>query len=214
MTKAIFFDFDGTLADTAPGIVVTMKETFRELKLEAPSDEAIRQTIGLPLLEGIKILTGFDGPDADNAAALYRSLFPRCELTHISVFPNVVKTLEMLFGKGIRMAVCTSRGSDSLDSIMERHSLNKYFETRTTASDNLPPKPDPGMVLALLERIELDPRDVIVVGDTTFDIRMGQGAKCRTCAVTYGNHSRQQLLAVSPTYIIDDFSQLPGIILQ
>ena len=64
------------------------------------------------------------------------------------------------------------------------------------------------MVLALLRRMRLDAEDVLVVGDTTFDIEMGNAAGCDTCAVTYGNHTPDQLRDAKPTYITGNFRDL------
>ena len=206
--KGILFDFDGTLADTAPGIVLTMRRAFAAEGLPLPDEPAVRQTIGLPLQESIRLLGGLDDAGAARTAATYRRFFPECELTHITIFPEVADTLRELTSRGIRMAICTSRGRDSLESILGIHGLLGCFETFITATDNLPSKPAPDMVLALLDRMHLRAADALVVGDTTFDIEMGARAGCRTCAVTYGNHSPAQLLSASPDFTISHFSAL------
>lgn len=206
--KAILFDFDGTLADTAPGIVLTMRRAFREEGLPEPSEAAVRQTIGLPLQESIRLLGGLDDAGAARTAATYRRFFPECELTHITIFPEVAETLRELVGRGLRLAICTSRGRDSLEDILRIHGLLDCFETFVTASDALPSKPAPDMVLTLLARLGISAPEALVVGDTTFDIEMGARAGCPTCAVTYGNHSADQLASACPTFTISRFSAL------
>ena len=208
MIKAVLFDFDGTLADTAPGIVLTMQETFRAMGCPVPDEEAIRQTIGLPLVDCIRILGNISVEEAEKGVEVYRALFPTFELTHITMFPGVAQTVGELSRQGVRLAICTSRGRRSLESILSRYGLWDRFETVVTASDNLPSKPAPDMVLTLLDRMGLRPEEALVIGDTTFDILMGSRAGCRTVAVTYGNHSVDQLRSVSPTHLIDNFSTL------
>ena len=212
MTKAILFDFDGTLADTAEGIVLTMQETFRQMGLPVPGEAAVRQTIGLPLADGIRLLGNLSDEQTERGTQTYRALFPTFELSHIKMFPGVAGVISELSRRGIRMAICTSRGRNSLERILSRHGLWECFETVVTSSDGLAPKPAPDPVLALLERMGLEADEAMVVGDTTFDILMGSRAGCRTVAVTYGNHSREQLLEVCPTHVIDDFAELPGIL--
>lgn len=206
--KAILFDFDGTLADTAPGIVLTMRRAFAEDGLPLPEEAAIRQTIGLPLPQAIRLLGGLDEAAAARTTATYRRFFPECEMTHITIFPEVAETLRELRSRGLRLAVCTSRGRDSLESILRLHGLLDCFETFVTATDNLPAKPAPDMVLALLDRLGVAAGEALVVGDTTFDIEMGAHAGCPTCAVTYGNHSPAQLASAGPTFTIAHFSAL------
>ena len=121
MIKAILFDFDGTLADTAPGIVLTMQKTFEALGKDIPTEEAVRQTIGLPLKDCVQILGSFNDSEALAGAETYRRLFPIYEIGHIGIFPQVPETLALLNEKKVRMAICTSRNKFSLDSILQRH---------------------------------------------------------------------------------------------
>lgn len=208
MIKAILFDFDGTLADTAEGILLTMRQTLIEMGRPVPSDDAIKQTIGLPLATSVKLLGGFDDEETERGVETYRTLFPTFELEHITMFPEVPEILKLLKNKGLRFAICTSRGIGSLTRILSRYGLWELFETVVSASDNLPSKPAPDMVNVLLDRMGLTPDEAIVVGDTTFDVGMGNAAGCRTVAVTYGNHNRSQLLSADPDLIIDSFAEL------
>lgn len=211
MIKAIFFDFDGTLANTAPGIVCTMQETFRRMGLPVPTDQQVFQTIGLPLEQATGLL-GCDTPEKAMAARdLYCRLFLDYEITNISIFPHAAETLSYLHEQGMRMAICTSRDKMSLELILNRHKLTSFFEVYATHDDRLIPKPAPDMVLFLLNKTGLKANEVLVVGDTTFDIDMGNKAGCKTVAVTYGNHTEQQLQSANPTYKIHSFEQLTQV---
>ena len=211
-TKAILFDFDGTIADTAEGIVTTMKETFKEMSLPIPADNEMLATIGIPLYNALKMLNNLDDAEAQCATETYDRLFPKFEATVVKIFPGVKDTLQWLAAQGYRLAIVTSRNLESLDMIMDRHCINQYFETKITASDKLTPKPAPDMVNALLERMHLRKEEAVVVGDTTFDIDMGNNAGCRTVAVTYGNHPKEKLIESKPTFMIDSFSTLKDLL--
>lgn len=214
MTKAILFDFDGTLVDSAPGIVKTMEQTFLSMGVAVPGEDAMRATIGLPLNKALKMLGSLSDEDAQKATDLYRDLFPTYEVGYVTVFPQVINTLTRLKDEGIRMAVVTSRDITSFKLIAERHGLSPFFETAMTAADGHKPKPAPDMVLALLERMNLKSEDALVVGDTTFDIEMGNAAGCRTTAVTFGYHSKAKLLTANPTATINSFSELTSFIAE
>ncbi|MDO4496411.1 MAG: HAD family hydrolase [Bacteroidales bacterium] len=208
MIKAILFDFDGTLVNSAPGIVKTMEQTYRTLGMPIPSEADMIATIGLPLRQALQLLNKLSDADADLATDTYRKLFPQFEMQYVTLFPQVVNTLEQLKEKGIRLAIVTSRDTSSLRLITRHRDLDGFFETCVTGADGIAPKPAPDMVLTLLERMQLKADEVLVVGDTTFDIEMGNRAHCRTIAVTYGNHTPEKLATAHPARMIDGFEQL------
>lgn len=210
--KAILFDFDGTLVDSAPGIVKTMEQTFVRMGMNVPAEEDMRATIGLPLRQALKQLGELSDVEADKATETYRELFPIYEVEYIKIFPKVLETLSLLKERGIRMAIVTSRDRMSLELVAEKRGLMPYFETFVTGADGLQPKPAPDMVNALLERMDLKAEDAVVVGDTIYDIGMGNSAGCMTVAVTYGNHSRERLMTENPTKLIDTFDELLSIV--
>ena len=114
---------------------------------------------------------------------------------------------------GIELAIATSRSGSSLSVIMSTHGLDSFFICNTNAEDGYKGKPDPDMVLSLLAKTGHSADETLVVGDTTYDILMGSSAGCRTCAVTFGNHTREQLSTASPDWVIDRFSELNDIVL-
>jgi len=213
--KAYLFDFDGTIANTVKCITATMYETFRQLGFapeQIPSYDAMVATIGLPLLGALKELGNFDDKKAQEATDLYRIIFKTFEKETIEIFPQVAETLACLSKAGMRMGIVTSRNYPSLERILKYHGLFQYFEAFMTNNESIAPKPAPDMALALLQKMNLKPEEAMVIGDTTFDILMGNRAGCQTVAVTYGNHSREMLMTASPTFIIDSFSELLQIL--
>lgn len=210
--SCIIFDFDGTLADTAKGIVATEQEMLRHLGLPMVTEEQMCSAIGLPLAESLRMGASVPDEMLETAVKLYRELFFDYAPQHIEVFDGVKETLEWLAGRGIEMAIATSRGRNSLGKILEVHGLSGYFNERVTADDGIKAKPAPDMVLALLERMGRRSDETLVVGDTTFDIDMGKGAGCRTLGVSYGNHSAEMLATSSPDWISDDFRFIRQIV--
>lgn len=69
-------------------------------------------------------------------------------------------------------------------------------------------KPDPEPVLITLSHFQVSPEETLVVGDMTYDILMGRRAGCRTCGVSYGNGSQQELLDAGADRVVDDFADI------
>lgn len=208
MVKNYIFDFDGTVADTIGGIVATMQETFRLHGREIPSVDEIKGVIGLRLDDCMRGLGIADEGEVTELCATYRRIFPDIAMSKIELFPDVKETLTVLHKQGKRLAIATSRNKHSLTEIMKCHGILDYFDLMVSASDGYAPKPSPDMVLGILNKLGINESETLVIGDTTFDIEMGNKAHCRTCAVTYGNHTRERLLTAQPNFIVDNFCEI------
>ena len=207
---AIIFDFDGTLADTRRGIIATAQETLRRMGLPPGDEAALAATIGLPLIENFTRGAGLSLDDAQRAVAIYRTIFDEVAVPVIQLFPGVTETLAALAGRGIPMAVASSRGQRSLEMLMHLTGLDASIPTTMVfgVEKAARPKPAPDLVYVILGHLGTRPEETLVVGDTTFDIEMGRAAGCRTCGVSYGNQTADQLAAACPDYIIDDLRKL------
>ena len=101
----IIFDFDGTLADTAAGILATVKETFRRLGFQGADDGRILPTIGLVLEQSLQQIGDLTEAQTRDAARLYREIFPEFGEVNSSLFPGVPETL----GEFEEMVTATDR---------------------------------------------------------------------------------------------------------
>ena len=211
--KNILFDFDGTLADTREGIVRTVQGTLGRMGLPEADPVAIAKTIGLPLTECFRIATAAPDSQVEEAAAIYRDIFPSLALDHITLFPGVLDTLAKLHRLGITMAIVSSRHHMSLDPLMTSLGVEDFIPLCHAygEDENLHPKPAPDLALKALSALGIKADQTLVVGDTVYDLLMGKAAGCHTCGVTYGNQSRQQLLTAQPTHLIDHFVDLLGL---
>ena len=207
---AIVFDFDGTLADTRRGILATAQETLRRMGLPPADETAMAATIGLPLIENFTRGVGMSEEEARHAVAIYREIFEEVAVPVIDLFPGVEETLRTLAGRGIPMAVASSRGQRSLEMLMQKTGLTAFIPLSCLfgVENAARPKPAPDLMYVILGRLGVKPEETLVVGDTTFDIEMGRNAGCHTCAVSYGNQSADTLAGAYPDYIIDDLRKL------
>ena len=72
----ILFDLDGTLTDSAPGILNSVRYACRKLGLPIPGEETLRRFLGPPLIASFRELMGLDAADADRAVSAFREYFP------------------------------------------------------------------------------------------------------------------------------------------
>ena len=216
MIRHLLFDFDGTLADTSEGIVRCTQATLKEMGLPASTPARIRATIGLPLGQCFERGTDTPPERIDEACLTYRRLFNEIAIPCTTLFDGVAETVAALHARGLRLAICTSRSSASLQELLKVHGIGAFFSAHTCNDDVLQgrakPKPAPDLALLLLDRLGARAEESLVVGDTVFDLEMGRRAGCHTCGVTYGNQDRPQLLTAAPDRLIDRFADLTGIL--
>jgi len=211
--KNIILDFDGTIGDTREIIVTTMQQVIAKLNLPQRTDEQCAAMIGLPLRQTFADMIPMDDNTADLCELTYRKLFNiNNKSGAVHIFPHVAETVNKLHKLGIIITIASSRGRNSLVDFMREMGLSECISLIISADDIQDAKPNPESVLKTLERIGGNADETLVVGDTVFDIQMGLNAGCRTCGVTYGNHSRQQLEASGANFIIDDFADIPNLI--
>lgn len=214
MIRNIILDFDGTIADTQALIVKTLQDTMAQHALPILPADVCAKTIGLRLDESFATLFPHLTPDEAKAcAASYRIIFDENKKTIlVQPFPNVIPTILQLHELGHSIAIASSRGRESLLAYVEQMRLQQAISAIVAADDVTHVKPDPEMALKALAQIGGEPQDTIVVGDMIFDIQMGKSAHMKTCAVTYGNGTPDQL--ASADYVIDDFKLLLPIVGQ
>ena len=207
--KLIILDFDGTLADTRGLIVKTMQQTIASLGLESRTDDECASMIGLPLKQAFTDLIPMTDAMGDQCVDTYRRIFNENNAAYtIPTFSNVLETLRLLSQKGYTLTIASSRSHRSLMEFVVGMDLQEVLSYVLGAEDVSKAKPNPEPVLNTLEKFGCSPDEALVVGDTWYDIEMGRRAGVRTCGVTYGNGTREELMNAGADFLIDDFGEL------
>ena len=210
--KLIILDFDGTLADTRGLIVKTMQQTLEALGLESRTDEQCASMIGLPLKQAFTDLLPMSDEMGGQCVETYRRIFNENNALYvIPTFPHVMETLYKLHEQGYILTIASSRSNRSLREFVNDMDLNDVIPYVLGAEDVTRAKPHPDPVLQTLETFGCKAEDALVVGDTWYDIEMGKRAGVKTCGVTYGNGTREELIQAGADYLVDDFGKLPLI---
>ena len=209
-TKLIIFDFDGTLGDTRRNIVTTMQMTIREMQLPSRTEAECAATIGLPLAGCFKAMF----PDIDEeiiprCAETYRRIFnENLQSIKPEAFSGVVKTLKTLKEQGFALTIASSRSRNSLKELTHDMGIADYISYLIGADDVKEAKPKPEPVLKTLTAMNFDASETLVVGDMAVDILMGANAGTKTCGVTWGNGTREELKEAGADFIIDKMEEL------
>lgn len=200
------FDLDGTLVESRSDISKAINASLISVGSVARPGSQIHPLIGRPLDGIFEALLPSDMRDkVEEAARHYRSYYFKNCARDSYVYPGAIRCLEELSGR--RLAVATTKKTFQAMRVAEIFELLPYFEV-VQGSDDIPHKPDPAIVNLVLQKTRVSPHRALMIGDTVMDIRAGRAAGTRTCAVTYGIGTQEELVHESPDILLDDLGRL------
>jgi len=207
-TDLVVFDLDGTLVDSREDIARAVNQGIVCVGGRKRPHEDIIPHIGRPLVEILAELLPHDLRDvAGKAAEIYREYFFDHCADNSRLYPGVAGCLEDL--KGLSRAVATTKMTFMAVKVVEEMGIARHFDL-VQGSDGIPHKPDPEVLLRVLERLGKKARRSWIVGDTVYDIQAGKAAGMRTCAVTYGIGPVRDLKRAGPDLLLDTLADLPA----
>ncbi len=207
--KLIVFDWDGTLMDSEARIVDCMQTAIAEAGLPAPSRQAVRNIIGLGLLEAVRALL------PDHPAETHVEIKDRYRLRYLGaagaptpLFEGADEVVRGLAEAGYLLAVATGKGRQGLDHALQSCGLGAFFHT-TRCADETFSKPHPDMLLQIMDEMGVEPHETLMVGDTEFDMQLAGNARAHALAVSYGVHERGRLMNYPVLGCVDDVREIP-----
>ncbi|WP_407330617.1 HAD family hydrolase [Enterovibrio sp. 27052020O] len=207
--KLVIFDWDGTVMDSVARIVSSLSEAARLTGgLPQLSSDELKQMIGLSLEKGYRYLYPEAPPEKfDEWKKHYGEQFREVNTTPHALYGGVVDVLTTLKDKGYVLAVATGKSRIGLDRVMLETDTGHLF-TSTRTADQTASKPDPLMVLSLLEELNVQPHEAVMVGDTSHDMLLAKNAGVDAIGVTWGVHDEVVLSQYSPVAIIPSLDAL------
>lgn len=209
--RNIIFDFDGTLTDSRRDIAGAQLWSLQQIGVDELREEDLYPLIGKSLHETFAhVLPPSAHHRIPEAIAHYAEYYPPRALRTTTLFPGVGATLTELRQRGHRLAVASTKKGQGILRATEHFGITGMFDL-LQGSENIPFKPAPDVVLAVLRALDWSPAETLMVGDTDADILAGRAAGVATCAVTYGSLSREALMAFRPDHMLDTITGVPQI---
>lgn len=203
----IAFDWDGTLFDSTALIVRCIQQACADLGAAVPSDEQAAFVIGLGLADALAhAAPGLPPERYPELGARYRHhYFARQH--ELVLFPGTLEMLHALKARRQRIAVATGKARRGLDAALETVQLKDLFDATRTA-DETASKPDPRMLLELIEACSTVPERTLMVGDTTHDLQLAINAGTPCVGVSYGAHDHEAFADYRPLFVAHSTREL------
>ncbi len=215
MKQYILFDLDGTLTESAPGIINSLKYALERLGVTDYDRTILDKFIGPPLAVSFEKFFGFKGEKCNNAIKIYREYFSEKGLFENSVYAGVEDMLARLKSAGLKLAVATSKPEVFARRILEKFGLSGYFEVICGIPlDNEKMTKAQVIDRAVAELNAADKQAVLMVGDRDYDVAGAHQNGIECMGVTYGYGSRSELESAGAEYIAASAEEAAELMLK
>jgi phosphoglycolate phosphatase len=210
--RAVLFDFDFTLGDSADAIVHCSRAAFADMGLEPADPRAIRRTIGLTLQESFRVLTGEDAA-AEEYTRRYVAHADRVMTAMTTVYEPAAAVLAAMRARGVATAIVSTKYRYRIESILEHAGLSGAVDVIVGGEDVTRHKPDPEGLQRALGGLGIDGASALYVGDHPVDGHAAARAGVRFVRVLTGEDFGDGPWAgIQPLATMADVGELPAML--
>ncbi len=214
MSRAVLFDWDGTLADTRQVVVETFQMVVREIGIEV-SAEFIERRIGTGAAYTFKEI--LEGAGKQYNDALIKKLLAnkiKAEMSmsnKVRLFPGALELLETLTGK-THIGLASMNNRPVIEQLLKSLRIQKFFESIVTVEDVKRFKPDPEIFLKCAATLQENPENCVVVEDSIFGVQAAKAAGMDCIGVLTGVYGRAELRTANPGLIVESLTEKEKIL--
>ncbi len=208
----VILDWDGTVVDSTAIIIDGIISAAKGMGIKAPPRDLILRAIGLGIDQLLlKLFPYLSYELLKKVAEGYRTYYSK-HASNSYLFDGVKEGIEKLYQNNYKLAVATGKSRKGLNFDMQNTELIEFFLSTKTV-DECFSKPHPQMVETILKETQTSPDRAVMVGDTYYDLEMGNNAQIQTIAVTYGAQPKDLLMSFKPLACFDSFQEVVNFIL-
>ena len=212
--KTILLDLDGTLTNSSPGILSSVKYALTEMGREIPDEALLGEFLGPPLTYSFTEFCGMTEAEAKEAATLYRSVYKERCVTENSLYDGIFQTLERLKAAGKILAVATTKPKVMAEKIVSHYGIREFFTDVCGAAPDGTNGDKSGVIRAALEVCgETDLSQALMIGDRFYDIEGAKTVGIDSLGVLYGYGSRSELEKAGATHIVSTAAEIAALVL-
>ena len=209
---AVIFDIDGTLLDSADGIVAGFRHALTSVGIAVPDDATLRSDLGPPIWDYFTSL-GLADDRLAQAVLAYRTYYWAEGLHQAAAYAGVPELLDALSAAQLPLGTATAKRTDTAEAILAAHGLDGYFAVINGADEARPTKTE--TVTDTLVRLgSPDPVRVAMIGDRHFDIAAARACGVFAVGVTWGYGPVEELRDAGADALVDSPAELLAALVQ
>ncbi|WP_130832292.1 phosphoglycolate phosphatase [[Erwinia] mediterraneensis] len=216
--RALAFDLDGTLVDSAPGLADAIDRTLADLQLPAAGVARVSTWIGngadVMMTRALSwALNREPQPEEQrDARALFDKHYADTVEAGSTLFPQVTATLQALHARGLPLAIVTNKPSAFVAPLLSSLGIADYFSLIIGGDDVVVKKPHPAAIFLVLGKFGLLPQELLFVGDSRNDILAARAAGVPNVGMTFGYNYGEPIATSQPDVTLNAFDELLPVI--
>lgn len=210
--RYLFFDLDGTLTDSGPGIMNSVVYALNRMGAPVPDRAALTSFIGPPLAESFQSVCGFTPERAREALGLYREYFTDTGIFENALYPGIPELLSALKAAGRTVALATAKPEPFALRILDHFGISDYFDFRFGATMDETRSRKDQVIRYALDRSGAPPAETLMIGDRDQDVwgAAKNGVDC--LGALYGYGSRRALEEAGAKYFAEDAAEIKRLL--
>lgn len=190
------FDLDGTITDSCPGILTSIRYALKKQGLDEPPEEVLRSFIGPPLKQQFQTVFNLSDEEGDSMVAAYREYYGEKGIFENSVYCGVEETLKSLRDAGVKVLMATSKPEKYARRIADYFGFDKYFDFIGGACMDGSRTVKHEVIQYVLDMCGISGEEkerAVMIGDRRHDIEGAKLCGLHSIGVLYGYGSREEL---------------------
>lgn len=215
MKKLVIFDLDGTILDTLTDLTNSVNYVLKMFNKPLREEDEIKYFLGYGpryLLEK-SFNEEFSDLQYEKIYEIYNNYYSRHQLDFTKPYNGMNEVLKELKDKGYLLAVCSNKQESAVKELMTAL-FEDVFDKVMGTSPKFPAKPEPDMVLEIMNSLNVSKENTIYIGDTQVDLETAINANIKKIAVLYGFRKKSDLDAYNPEFYVNEPKELINIILN
>jgi len=207
--KGVLFDLDGTLIDSIPLILSSLRHAIKTVLGQELVDDELLRNVGTPL---VRQMQEFSPEHSVELLVAYREHNAIHHDAAVRAYPGVAETLMHLKGMGYPIGIATSKAGEGARRGLSVAGLESFIDTLVSCDDTDSHKPDPAPLKLAAERLGVPITTCVYVGDSEFDIMAAKACKAISVAALWGPFPEAVVVRPGPSYALASISDLPGLL--
>jgi phosphoglycolate phosphatase len=212
--KAVIFDLDGTLVDSANDIARALNAGFAPLGTTTITAEDVHVIVGggaRMAIDKAADRAGLKLTDTERAAVMQRFFTKYREVSAEGngLYPGARKLLLELRARGVKTALCTNKAEDVAHIAIRGLGIDDLLDVKVGARDDRPRKPFPDMIHACLDPVGVAPRDAVMIGDSRADLDAARAAGLPVILTSFG-YSTPHASQLGADALVDHLDEVMG----